>query len=438
MIILDANILKGTSLRGPAADVLRAIRAADSERVATPWIALEEVAAQQAIIYKTKHDAAVEAMDGLRKATPWDHVAHPKKWSPEHVREHWRERYASITEVIETSPTAYQQAMFRETNLIAPCKTVNSGKDKIGARDAAIWLTAVEYARDHPEETVYFVSNNTNDFGDGTSYPEPMDIDIAGMESRFFLFTSLDGVLTKFATEVKASAEDVQGLLDTEETRTAILEAARAASKRFRVVEGARLTPASNGDAYRLTMMRTAHWAPTAVALDRVLEVSGREVDGHHWFTASVRWLLRETRHVGDEALDGAYAWETRVLLSTAADKAVLDSKRPVPITPEDIPGLPEMPSLDEALSLSSTQVQALMNRPSMRAAMARLDEMSAARVEALVDTPSMRIALARLGELMAPDLSHIEAALISVARRDQAAAEGLRQIPIQAPDQKP
>ncbi|MFD9848676.1 hypothetical protein [Streptomyces parvus] len=47
LIILDANIIKGISLRGPFADVLRAIRAAGVERVATPWIAVEEIAAQR-------------------------------------------------------------------------------------------------------------------------------------------------------------------------------------------------------------------------------------------------------------------------------------------------------------------------------------------------------------------------------------------------------
>ncbi|MFJ2883420.1 PIN domain-containing protein [Streptomyces sp. NPDC087272] len=175
MIILDANILKSASLRGPAADVLRAIRAADGERVAAPWIVMEEIAAQQALAYQRKHDTAVEAVDILRAATPWSDVPNPRKWDAEHVRKHWRERYASLAETIETSPAAYQEAMFRETNLIAPCKTVNSGKHKTGARDAAIWLTAVEYARSNPAEIVYFVSNNTEDFGDGSSFPEPMD-----------------------------------------------------------------------------------------------------------------------------------------------------------------------------------------------------------------------------------------------------------------------
>ncbi|MET8755591.1 PIN domain-containing protein [Streptomyces sp. NPDC004667] len=360
MIILDANILKSTSLRSTVADVLRAIRASGEERVATPWIAVEEVAAQQALSYQAKHAAALAAVEELRKATPWKHVDHPRKWPAEHVREHWRERYASITEVIETPPAAYQQAMFRETNLIAPCKTVNSGRHKTGARDAAIWLTAVEYARDHPDETVYFVSNNTEDFGDGTSFPHPMDRDIRDVEGRFFLFTSLDGVLKKFAKEVEATAQDVQGLLDTEEAHAAILEAARAARKRFHAFPGSALTMASEGDFYKLNPVTVRRWDPTAAALGQVTEVSGREVGDHHWFTATVRWLLREPVGFGNDERDHAFAWETRVLLSTAADKAitVLDSKRPTAITSDDIPRLPEISYVDAELRLAEAQVR--------------------------------------------------------------------------------
>jgi hypothetical protein len=199
LIILDANIIKGTSLRGPVADVLRAIRAAGVERVATPWIAVEEIAAQQAQIYAEKHQAAVDALEDLRKATPWEHVNQPKRWPAEHVRRHWRERYSSITEVLETSHTAYQQALYRETNLIAPCKTVDSGAHKTGARDAAIWLTAVEYAQEHDDETVYFVSKDSDMSEDGQFHPE-MQQDIADMEHRFHLFTSLNDTSTPSPT----------------------------------------------------------------------------------------------------------------------------------------------------------------------------------------------------------------------------------------------
>ncbi|MFD7963747.1 PIN domain-containing protein [Streptomyces zaomyceticus] len=262
------------------------------------------------------------------------------------MREHWRDRYAALAEVIETSPAAYQEAMFREANLIAPCKAVNSGKSKTGSRDAAIWLTAVEYAREHEDETVYFVSNNTEDFGDGTSFPEPLNKDIAGMEDRFFLFTSLDGVLKKFATEVDASIEEVRELLGTEGTRLAIVQAAWGASFGFRPVVG-RLLAGSEG---RLIPGR--RWHPTVAVLDEVLEVSGRQVDGHVWFTASVRWLLTARQGVVRRGGRLAYAWETRILLSPTADKGitVLDFKQPGPIPLEDVPKLP-VSSMEDELS---------------------------------------------------------------------------------------
>ncbi|MEU9530386.1 PIN domain-containing protein [Streptomyces sp. NPDC048210] len=370
MIILDANIVKGTSLRGPVADVLRAIRAAGVERVATPWIAVEEVAAQQALLYAEKHQAAIDAVNNLRKATPWGNVDHPKRFRAEYVRDHWRERYASITEVLETPHSAYQEALFREANQIAPCKVIDSGSYKTGARDAAIWLTAVEYAKAREDETVYFVSSDSDMSKGGQLHPE-MQRDIRGMEDRFHFFTSLDGVVTKFATEVEATADDVSALLATEESRVAILGAVRRASKRYGRIDGAVLATDNERQLLRFSLARP-YWFPQAVALDKVLEVSGREVGGNHWFTAWVRWLLTEDQTLGGEVREMGYAWETRVLLSTAADQplTVLDFRRPDPIRFEDIPHMPAPTNPMEALvaSVGKAQADSLMRIPAMRA----------------------------------------------------------------------
>ncbi|MEU2409209.1 PIN domain-containing protein [Streptomyces rubiginosohelvolus] len=375
LIILDANIIKGTSLRGPVADVLRSIQAAGVERVATPWIAVEEIAAQQALVYAGKHQAAMDAIDDLRKATPWEHVSHPKRWPAEHVRRYWRQRYSGITEVLETSHTAYQQAMFRETNQIAPCKMVDNGSHKTGARDAAIWLTAVEYAKAHEDETVYFVSDDSDMSKDGEFHPEMLR-DIVGMEDRFHLFRSLDEVVTKFATKVEASPDDIGEMLDTEESRATVLAETRNASRRFRMVSGTPMPSASSNDVRRF-VGGSPIWNPTAVALDKVLEVSGHQVGDHHYFTAWVRWLLRDDRVVRGDLLDRAFAWETRVLLSTAADQAltVLDFRRPGPVSEEDIPNVPALPqTTEERLArLGKVHLDALMNTPAMQVTLAEL-----------------------------------------------------------------
>lgn len=342
MIILDANIIKSVSLRGPIADIFRAIRAAGVERVGAPYIALEEIAAQEALAYASKHKAASDAVDALRKATPWDSVPELKEWPDAHVRDHWRGRYASVMEVLGTSHAAYQQALFREANLIAPCKTVDNGKVKTGARDAAIWLTAVEYAQAHKEETVYFVSKDS-DMSEGGKLKPAMLKDIDGMEDRFHVVTSLDDVVTKFAMEVDAGNEDVRPLLDTDESHGAILAATGSAIERYGFISGTPITSAALDDPKRAVRVTTGAWSPPAVALDKVLEVRGHQVGDHRYFTAWVRWLLRDNKHWDGEMQVWAYAWETRVLLSTAVDQAVtvIDFRKPGPITEQDIPNVP-------------------------------------------------------------------------------------------------
>lgn len=337
MIILDSNILKGISLRDAEAELLRVIRAADVEQVVVPWIVMEELAAQQALAYQTKHEKAAAAMEALNKATPWEHVRLPKKAKPEYVRRHWRERYAHIVGTIETSPNAYQQALFREANLLAPCKTVNSGKNKTGARDAAIWLTAVEYAREHPKETVYFISNNTEDFGDGSSFKPPLDEDLKGLEERFVLYTSLDGVLNQFAAQSDAPEEEVTALLDTKGNRNTIAREMR----KERSFSGLTLDESGQPEPGYLR-----GWlGPLGIALSTLSDIRAHEIAGHKWVTATARWLISGLAFT-IQAPGFEYAscsWTTRVLLSPNAPNeglTILRGDRLEPTTPEDAPNI--------------------------------------------------------------------------------------------------
>ncbi|WP_327123666.1 PIN domain-containing protein [Streptomyces sp. NBC_01727] len=338
MIILDSNILKGTSLRSPEAELLRTLHTVGDEGVVAPWIVLEELAAQQALIYQEKYEAAASAVAKLNKATPWETVRPPRQATPEQVRKHWRKRYSEIVGTLQTSPTAYKKAMYREANLLAPCKTVNSGKDKTGARDAAIWLTAVEYARDHPSETTYFVSNNTKDFGDGTYFAPPMDEDIKGIEDRFVLFTSLDDVLTKFATESSIPETELTGLLKMERNQASIVDTVEKKSRyhRFRATTIGK----SSGQLEEIAVRRLVR---AAVALGSVTDIHAREIGGHKWCTATVRWFVsafaRTVAYPGD-VYWVCCAWETRVLVSPTAPSEGLNILRDEglsPITREDL-----------------------------------------------------------------------------------------------------
>ncbi|WP_328375264.1 MULTISPECIES: PIN domain-containing protein [unclassified Streptomyces] len=355
MIILDSNILKGTSLRGPEAELIRAIRVTRAERVAAPWIVLEELAAQQALIYQKKYDAALVAMEALRKATPWAAVQAPKKAVSEHVRAHWRKQYAAIVDTLPTSPDTYEQAMFREANLLAPCKTVNSGKNKTGSRDAAIWLTAVEYARRNPTEIVYFVSNNTEDFGDGSSFESPMDDDLEGIEDRFVLFTSLSDVLTKFATQTKADEEELTGLLQTH------LNNHRAVQRAAMRQRGFTATIESPPSVFEDVPCR--RWErQLRIKFVSVEEIRAYEISGHRWYTATARWLVSGVLSTSTSFHWGHCSWETRVLISPTAPSKGLTVTVPrklLPPTAEDlfhIAPYPFLPGILESTLSSEEQ----------------------------------------------------------------------------------
>ncbi|MEU7093012.1 PIN domain-containing protein [Kitasatospora aureofaciens] len=346
MIILDSNILKGISLKGADAELLRAIRASGAERIAVPWIVMEELAAQQALSYAKKYEDYKAALNALRRASPWGGIPEAFEANPEKVRAHWRDRYAEVAEVIKTSAHAYQQALFREANLLAPCKPVNSGKNKTGARDAAIWLTAVEYAREHPAETVYFVSNNTEDFGDGSASKPLLAEDIADIADRFILYTSLGDVLTKFGRETSVDADEVKQLLSERDVLGSIAQAARTKGRQRPFAASLYVKTTSSGDGY-LPDTAVELGRPARAALAGVSNVHGYEIDGHTWRAADARWLI--TGLFFDphrKASVGMCSWQTRVLVSPATHPngaTILRSENLMPVSPDDMALVPEL-----------------------------------------------------------------------------------------------
>ncbi|MQY31807.1 PIN domain-containing protein [Nocardia aurantia] len=204
MIILDTSILRGLGLKSSTAELLRAIKESGVQRIAVPWMVLEELAAQQVLKYASSYEKARSANEQLAKLTPWS-ISRTALPRIDKVRDHWRAEYQKLAEVIDIQPEILAQALYREANLIPPARRVgdNPQSPKIGARDAAIWLAAVGYAKGNPAEKVYFVSGNTKDFGSGKDRPEELNGDLRGIEGRFVQMTSVDEVVQEFAEEVK-------------------------------------------------------------------------------------------------------------------------------------------------------------------------------------------------------------------------------------------
>lgn len=350
MIILDSNILWGVTLENSTSDLLRALAAADV-RVAVPWVVLEELASQRTLEYVAAHEAASLAITRLERHVPWGELPSLGQAEQERHREHWRQVYRRMVEVIDPSPEALRTALFRESNVLAPCKRVGKG-DKTGSRDAVIWLTAVEYARAHEDETVYFVSANTKDFGDGTDYPEPMRSDLAGIEDRFTHFTSLDEVVELFAKPAELDEGFLPAILARTEWTSIVADALADHLPKFDPNDGREwldpdlaYTPLEEG---QVGEVRSAlgWFDPPSLAFDGATDMTAHSIDGQVWSTATVRWLaLGLMQLTGHRLIPAANILETRLLVSQdesgAARASILHSRPPRVLTAEEVSRVP-------------------------------------------------------------------------------------------------
>ncbi|GAB3116870.1 hypothetical protein GCM10027160_26520 [Streptomyces calidiresistens] len=186
-------------LKDSSADLLRAV----GERVGIPWMVAEELVAQRVISYRDAHDSAVAALREVEHHTPWDTSNQLENPDFERIRKYWMKMYGTLAEILPSSPTVMREALFREANVLPPC--IKAGKNKTDSRDAVIWLSAVEYAREHPEETIYFISENHRDFTQGNAYPSPMDMDVSDLGDRFEHLTTLAEFVQRFTNPTKAN-----------------------------------------------------------------------------------------------------------------------------------------------------------------------------------------------------------------------------------------
>ncbi|MGW8362901.1 PIN domain-containing protein [Streptomyces wedmorensis] len=328
MIILDTNVIRGMRLDGSDVEILRAIVATGTDRVAVPHMAMEELAAQRATEYLEAHQKAASALRQLRGRS---HRTEPKLEEPdaEGVRKMWRERYKFL-EVLPPNGDAALEGLYREANCLPPAGTKGDGgnKVKVGARDVVIWLTAVEYAREHPDETVYFVSSNHKDFTKGGgAYPPPMDSDVAQLGDRFVHLTNLAELLESIAPKLEVDAADVRGLLEqhTEYVKYRAREIWRG------------ITPfdvrTRQGEA-----VSAQTWAfpdDVRVRLVDVRDIEAYQLGPNSWAVATARWEFVGLA-ISKTLVQAACTWETRILFPTRSGDEhtprIIKAHRAVPV----------------------------------------------------------------------------------------------------------
>jgi hypothetical protein len=322
VIILDTCILRSCGLESSSAEVLRAIRTAGVEGVSVPWMVMEELSAQYAVKYRKQHEVAAQALQSLANVTPWGLPVRLPEMDLERVRKHWRGKWAGVVDVVPTSGEVLREAALREANVLSPCR--DDGK-KTGARDAAIWLSAIEYARTHEDETVYFVSENTRDFGDGTRYTGAMADDVADLGDRFVHLTGVSEVIDRFTEPAETDPEVIRQALSSPEAVQTIKQAAGrlggVSGGGMDLLEALKLPGfrCTAGDS--LTSVKQAlalRWAVPEVSA-QVGELTATEsyrVGEQVWCIATVRWLIGGLALLDARVAKAACALETRLLFA--------------------------------------------------------------------------------------------------------------------------
>ncbi|MFD4667999.1 PIN domain-containing protein [Streptomyces halstedii] len=309
MIIFDTNAVNLLPPEGSRADFIRKLRQSKHHRVAIPAMVLEELAAHQAKFYPDKYMAVRNTLARLQEVLPWVVESSLEPLDLERLLDHWRGRYSEIFEVIETSEDIARRALAREAMCLPPAKRDKARAE--GARDVAIWFSVLEFLKENPDEHVYFVTDNSTDFGDGTAYRYPMDEDVRGVEDRLSLLKDFDQVVSRFSTKV--SGKDAEAAAD---------KLLRSLSVRGRVAQTALEVISSPAGFVGLGAGdMTVEWnewlSQPEVDLLGVNDVTGHEIEGDVWYTANATWLLHGLAN--DSGAGAQYVscvWQMKVLFS--------------------------------------------------------------------------------------------------------------------------
>ncbi|MGY2747451.1 PIN domain-containing protein [Arthrobacter sp. UYCu723] len=329
MILFDTNAVNLLPPNGPRADIIRKLRESGHHRIAVPWMVLEEMAAHQAAFYPDRHKSAVTVLQKLREMLPWELESSLEPLDLERLLNHWRDAYREIFEVIDMSGDTARRALAREAMSLPPAKRNKDHSE--GARDVAIWFSILEFLKENPEEHVCFVTSNTNDFGDGTAYPYPMDEDVRGLEDRLTHLADFDQVVSQFTKEVSGK-----------EAETAAGDLLRSVPIQSRLAQTAVeiLTSPTGFVGMGVTdgVVQWRSWmTPPEAELLGVTDVVGHEIEGDVWYTAKARWLLYGVVTDGNDTQSIACVWEVKVLFSASEE-----DQTPTLLTPGE-PSMPDM-----------------------------------------------------------------------------------------------
>lgn len=191
-VVFDTNVLPAyRGLDGPLWMSLAKLCALRNVPMYLPHLVLDEALNMRRGIAEVAHARFVAAQSELNKVFPVDPVYVP---DIEDIVVAWEEELRSVFQVIEVHGDDAAEALHREATRSRPAR---EGK---GARDSAIWLSAVRLAANH--EVLLFVSGNTKDFGVRKTQELHPNLAAEAAEAGLLYLTSLQALLDRLATRV--------------------------------------------------------------------------------------------------------------------------------------------------------------------------------------------------------------------------------------------
>jgi hypothetical protein len=199
VIIFDTNALRSLSLTGAVATLLQAIAKDASQKLAISSVTEDEFLSAQRRHYQQRVDEFSKASRALEKVFPKWEFADSNLPSLESAVERDYRLMASMFTILPLEGEHAIQALQRETDRKRPASTDGSIPG-FGARDVAIWLTAIAHAASSGDP-VYLVSADAKAFGKG-ELAEELKLEALAKGAQIILCPDVTNLLDRFAEKV--------------------------------------------------------------------------------------------------------------------------------------------------------------------------------------------------------------------------------------------
>jgi hypothetical protein len=236
MIILDTNQLQAAGPPdGPIIALLQALHREAGHQPCLPELVLAEYMAKHGHIarqaFTEYKNTAVRLRKLIRVGVPFQENIGA---SIEAMLSHHRHALEEVFRILPTPDEAWKEALLREAYRKLPARTTFD-RPGSGARDAAIWLTALATCRESEQET-YFISADEGAFGGkGGLHPELREeqIDFLGdRRDEFHYHYDVTGLFDAFGSKF-TSAPDCNAIGSAQVARDAITDTLNESASLF-------------------------------------------------------------------------------------------------------------------------------------------------------------------------------------------------------------